>query len=98
MNFLQFIQENESGKVSASRLLLLIWGVGIFGVWAMGSCQAKMLLDIPDSVVTVLGLLGLGKTVQRFGESSSSSSLQSLGASVSSPKSLTSTENQDTNN
>lgn len=55
-------------KASAMRAALLFWVVGVFIAWAIASWHAKTLQVIPDSVVTVLGLLTGGKAVQRFGE------------------------------
>lgn len=64
-----FVREKD-GKVSSSRLLFLIWGVGIFLTWAYISYQTKNLQPIPESVVTILGILAGTKAVQRFGENS----------------------------
>ena len=58
----------DSQKASAMRAAFLFWVVGVFVAWALASYQAKSLQVIPESVVTVLGLLTGGKAVQRFGE------------------------------
>jgi hypothetical protein len=63
-----FIRE-ENGKLSSSRLLLMIWGGGVFLIWAISSLKSATLQTIPDSVITVVGLCLGAKTVQRFGES-----------------------------
>ncbi|MEN8183703.1 MAG: hypothetical protein ABFS46_14335 [Myxococcota bacterium] len=68
MTLADSVREKASGKLSASRLLLLTWGIGVLLVWTVGSSTAGELLPIPESVVTVLGILVGGKTVQRFGE------------------------------
>jgi len=66
-----FLREKTTTKMlSASRLLLLLWGVGVLIVWAITSLTTtpRVLAAIPESVVTVLGIVVGGKTVQRFGE------------------------------
>lgn len=58
----------KKGKVSSSRVLLLVWGVGIFVVWTLVSIINRNIAEIPESVVTILGILSGSKVVQRFGE------------------------------
>jgi hypothetical protein len=58
----------KKGKVSSSRVLLLIWGVGVFLVWTVVSLINRNIAEIPESVVTILGILSGSKVVQRFGE------------------------------
>lgn len=62
-----FIQDKD-GKFSSSRLLLLTWGVGILIVWGYSSFENGSLQAIPESVVTVIGILAGSKAIQRFGE------------------------------
>jgi hypothetical protein len=62
-----FIRDRD-GKVSSSRLLLITWGVGTFVIWAISSYQTKVLQALPDSIVTVIGILAGSKAIQRFGE------------------------------
>ncbi len=62
------LRDAGDDKASAMRAALLFWVVGVFVAWAIASWHAKSLQVIPDSVVTVLGLLTGGKAVQRFGE------------------------------
>lgn len=62
-----FIKEKD-GKPSSSRLLILTWGLGTFLVWAFSSIKGEALQAVPDSVITILGVLIAGKTIQRFGE------------------------------
>jgi hypothetical protein len=62
-----FIREGN-GKLSSSRLLVLLWGGGVFLIWAIASLQGETLQAIPDSVITIVGVLISAKTVQRFGE------------------------------
>ena len=47
-----FIRDSKSGKLSATRIVFLGWG----------------LAAIPASVATIMGLLAGGKTIQKFRE------------------------------
>jgi hypothetical protein len=60
--------KDKDGKPSSSRLLILMWGLGVFAIWAVSSLKSSTLQSIPDSVITILGVLVGGKTLQRFGE------------------------------
>jgi len=56
-------------KASAMRAAFLFWAFGLFIIWAYASVvNGRALQPIPESVITVLGLLVGGKAVQRFGE------------------------------
>ena len=72
LNFSSIIQDN-SGGISSIRCLMLLWGVGVFLVWAAGAVVGLVhgvyvFPTIPPEVVTILlGVSGI-KTVQRFGE------------------------------
>ncbi len=68
MRLLQFLEDKKTGTFSATRLALLLWVVGVFVVWAYASISTMELQAVPDSVVTILGLLVGGKVVQRYGE------------------------------
>jgi len=57
-----------TGKLSATRLLLFVWTIGVFVVWAVASWKSVLLQPVPDSVVTIFGLFLGAKAVQRFGE------------------------------
>ena len=67
------IIEDNSGGLSSTRILMLLWGVGVFLVWGIGCGFAAYhgvytFPSIPPEVVTILlGITGI-KTVQRFGE------------------------------
>ncbi len=66
-----FIQDN-SGGISSIRLLMLLWGVGVFLIWGFGSVMATIhglpFPSLPPEIVTILlGVTGI-KTVQRFAE------------------------------
>jgi len=80
MNALQFLQEDD-GKFSATRLALLLWIVGLLVVWTIGSIHNVSsegeLLEIPFSVITLVGIFVTGKTVQKFGEEKMNSSSSS---------------------
>lgn len=64
----KFIKESKTGKLSSSRLLVLAWGLGTLIVWIVTSIYKQELQPLPESIVTVLGILVGGKTLQRFGE------------------------------
>src|SRR5439155_9954120 len=68
MRLQQFVEDKKEGQFSAMRLAFLLWAVGVFAVWAYASISAGELRGIPESVVTILGLLAGGKVVQRYGE------------------------------
>lgn len=78
-NKMSSILEDNSGGFSSSRVMALLWSVGVFIVWAVGSFMViyttagtatpiTTLMTLPGEIVTiVLGFAGL-KVVQRFGE------------------------------
>lgn len=72
LNFSSIIQDN-SGGVSSIRCLMLLWGIGVFLIWAAGAIVGMVhgvyvFPTIPTEVLTVLlGVTGV-KTIQRFGE------------------------------
>jgi hypothetical protein len=68
MNLRQFLEDKKTAQFSATRLAFLLWVIGVFAIWAYASVRAVELQPIPESVVTVLGLLAGGKVVQRYGE------------------------------
>jgi hypothetical protein len=67
------IVQDNSGGLSSMRILMLLWGVGVFlmwsGAWIVGLVHGIYLAPtIPSEIVTILlGLTGV-KCVQRFGE------------------------------
>lgn len=61
-------QEGATDELSATRLVLFLWAVGVLVIWGYASIKSATLQDIPQSVVTILGLVMGGKVVQRFGE------------------------------
>jgi hypothetical protein len=78
MKFSSFLEDN-SGGFSATRLAFLLWTVGVLAVWIYTSIANKSLADINSSVVTIIGILMTGKTVQRFGEKPDSAGDNSAG-------------------
>jgi hypothetical protein len=62
-----FVRE-KNGKISSSRILFLLWGGGVFGVWCFLSIANRTIEPIPESVVTFLGIMAGSKVVQRIGE------------------------------
>jgi hypothetical protein len=87
MKPISFLQDN-SGGLSATRLAFLLWAVGVLIVWIYSSIQQDKLAEIDRTVVTVLGILMTGKTVQRFGEKSDTSGDDSTGQGDKVKKSL----------
>jgi hypothetical protein len=63
-----FFLDKGKSEPSATRLAFLLWAIGVLIVWACVSLATKSLLALPESVVTILGILMGGKAVQRFGE------------------------------
>jgi len=72
VSFSSMIQDNTGGT-SSIRVLMLLWGVGVFLVWAtaviIGLFHGVYVIpSIPQTVVEILiGVTGI-KTIQRFGE------------------------------
>ena len=62
-----FVRE-KNGKISSSRILFLLWGGGVFVVWCILSIVNQTIEPIPESVVTLLGIMAGSKVVQRIGE------------------------------
>lgn len=64
------IIEDNTGGISATRVLMLVWGIGVFLIWGFATVMATIHgaytgIPIPESVVTILlGVVG-GKVVQR---------------------------------
>jgi hypothetical protein len=65
--FLEIFEDN-SGGLSSTRVLLLAWGLGVLAIWIAMFITTHALAPIPDSIITILGILFGGKVVQRFGE------------------------------
>ncbi len=65
MNIAQFFQDG-TGAFSATRLVFVLWGLGSLITWISLSIHQKSLLALPDTVLTILGILMAGKVVQSF--------------------------------
>ena len=64
-----FKEKNSvDGKLSTARVIFLLWSLGVFGIWFYLSVRAGQLQPVPSSIVTILGLLAGGKTIQKFFE------------------------------
>lgn len=65
--------EDNAGGTSSIRILMLMWGIGVFLVWAAATITALfngiyVIPPLPPEIITVLlGVTGI-KSVQRFGE------------------------------
>lgn len=62
------ILEDNAGGFSSTRLAFLLWVVGALAVWMHASWKTAEIAALPESIVTILGVLMTGKAVQRFGE------------------------------
>jgi hypothetical protein len=62
------IWKEADGKPSMVRVLLFIWAVGTFVLWAFLSCRSGVLQDLPDSIAAIVATLAAGKAAQRFAE------------------------------
>jgi hypothetical protein len=78
MDLAQFMKE-DNGNFSSSRLGFLLWVIGVLAVWVIDSlkCPSCTLATIPESVITIVGILMGGKVVQKFGENKGSTPLPS---------------------
>ncbi len=63
----QFFQDTD-GKLSATRLVMILWVIGTFCIWSYISIKSASLVELPSSVVEILGILLTGKVVQKFSE------------------------------
>ena len=63
-----FIRDSKSGKLSATRIVFLGWGITVLVIWAKISWSSGQVAAIPASVATIMGLLAGGKTIQKFRE------------------------------
>lgn len=66
MKIVQFLQDG-SGTLSATRLGFLLWVIGVLVVWAVVSVtHPESAHGIDNSVLTLIGILMIGKVVQSF--------------------------------
>ncbi|TLU87323.1 MAG: hypothetical protein FDX21_00305 [Chlorobium sp.] len=80
----EFFQDGN-GTFSATRLGFLLWVIGTLVVWIIGSIEKNALLPIDQSVITIIGALMVGKTVQSFSPNDGNSG-QTQPAAPESPK------------
>jgi len=64
---LEFLQESN-GTLSSNRLLFIIWILGVLSVWIVLCLKSGTLLEIPDSVTAITGIIITGKVTQKFAE------------------------------
>lgn len=67
----QFFQD-DTGQLSAMRLLFILWGVGVFGVWLFLSIKTAAMVAVPWSIISFISSLVAGKVVQSYTENSTS--------------------------
>jgi hypothetical protein len=63
----QFFQD-DTGALSAMRLMFITWGLGVLILWTILSVMARQMLPIPAGVVEILGMCVGGKVIQAFSE------------------------------
>ena len=63
----QFFQD-DTGALSALRLLFIGWGITVLIVWTILSLKTLTLIPIPPTVLTFLGSLMGTKLVQNWTE------------------------------
>ena len=62
----EFFSDGE--QLSAMRLLLITWGIGVFIVWSIVSIHSMTLVSLPPSLIAYLGSLVGGKLIQNVTE------------------------------
>ena len=67
MKIAQFFND-DTGQLSSMRLIFILWGVGVFGVWGAVSIMTKTLSAIPIGAVEIMGMCLASKVVQSFAE------------------------------
>ena len=60
--------KDDTGQLSSMRLILLVWGLGTFIVWAYLSIDTHTMSVIPSQVMEILGMVLGGKVFQSFSE------------------------------
>lgn len=63
----QFFMD-ESGKYSSTRLVFLIWSLGLFVVWSIISLKKKEIASLPLEIILLIGTFMSGKVIQTFRE------------------------------
>lgn len=70
MNLSQMFKD-DTGQVSSMRVVFVLWGFGVFALWAVISFKAGQMVAIPQQAMEVLGMCLGGKVVQSFSENNS---------------------------
>jgi hypothetical protein len=70
LKIMQFFKENSS--LSSMRGVMITWCMGVLGVWGYLSLDKGALMEIPESVVFLVGILVTGKYLQKGVEVTSS--------------------------
>ncbi len=63
----EFLQD-EKGIFSSTRLVFIIWSIGMLVCWIIMSIEAKQFVPIPSEAMWILLSLMTGKAIQKFGE------------------------------
>jgi hypothetical protein len=61
----QFFKDG-TGQLSATRLVFILWSLGVLIVWLFESLTNNQIEKIDQSIVTTIGMLMAGKAVQSF--------------------------------
>ena len=64
------IFQEENGKNSATRVVFVLWGLGVLFVWTIVSIGQQNLQNLDQSIIYVLGILMTGKVGQKYFEDS----------------------------
>ena len=64
----EHIMDDPKGKVSATRVVFVIWGLGVLAVWILISIVEMKMQVLDNSIIYVLGIFMTGKVGQRFAE------------------------------
>jgi hypothetical protein len=65
IKMLEGLAQDHQGNLSSSRSLMLLYGVGVFVAWALASIEHSTLQEIPDSAITIFGVLISSKTLKQ---------------------------------
>lgn len=64
------IFQEENGKNSATRVVFVLWGLGVLFVWILVSIGQQSLQTLDQSIIYILGILMTGKVGQKYFEES----------------------------
>ena len=63
-NLLGLLSESNT-NVSSTRIIMIVWMLGILVVWSINSLKTGVMIDIPESLQIVIGILMSAKVVQK---------------------------------